>query len=87
MNLDKAKIYVKGGRGGDGSISFRREKYIPRGGPNGGDGGSGGSVVLKATEGMTTLIDLRYKPHQTADNGQHGMGKLRNGRERGGSGC
>ena len=79
MNLDKAKIYVKGGKGGDGSISFRREKYIPRGGPNGGDGGSGGSVVLKATEGMTTLIDLRYKPHQTADNGQHGMGKLRNG--------
>ena len=64
MNLDKAKIYVKGGKGGDGSISFRREKYIPRGGPNGGDGGSGGSVVLKATEGMTTLIDLRYRPHQ-----------------------
>ena len=79
MDLDKAKIYVKGGKGGDGCISFRREKYIPRGGPKGGDGGSGGSIVLEATAGMTTLIDLRYKPHQTADNGQHGMGKLRNG--------
>jgi len=79
MDLDKAKIYVTGGKGGDGCISFRREKYIPRGGPNGGDGGNGGSIVLEATAGMTTLIDLRYKPHQTADNGQHGMGKLRNG--------
>ena len=79
MNLDTAKIYVKGGNGGDGCISFRREKHIPRGGPNGGDGGNGGSIVLQATKEMTTLIDLRYRPHQTADDGQHGMGKLRNG--------
>ena len=79
MNLDTAKIYVKGGKGGDGCISFRREKHIPRGGPNGGDGGNGGSIVLQATKEMTTLIDLRYRPHQTADDGQHGMGKLRNG--------
>ncbi|HIM10619.1 TPA: GTPase ObgE [Candidatus Poribacteria bacterium] len=79
MNLDTAKIYVKGGKGGDGCISFRREKHIPRGGPNGGDGGNGGSIVLQATKEMTTFIDLRYRPHQTADDGQHGMGKLRNG--------
>ena len=79
MNLDKTKIYVKGGKGGDGCISFRREKHIPRGGPNGGDGGSGGSIILQATEDMTTLIDLRYRPHQTANSGQHGTGKLRNG--------
>jgi len=79
VNLDTAKIYVKGGKGGDGCISFRREKHIPRGGPNGGDGGNGGSIVLQATKEMTTLIDLRYRPHQTADDGQHGMGKLRNG--------
>ncbi len=79
MNLDTTKIYVKGGKGGDGCISFRREKHIPRGGPNGGDGGNGGSIVLQATKEMTTLIDLRYRPHQTADDGQHGMGKLRNG--------
>jgi len=79
VNLDTAKIYVKGGKGGDGCISFRREKHIPRGGPNGGDGGNGGSIVLQATKEMTTFIDLRYRPHQTADDGQHGMGKLRNG--------
>ena len=79
MNLDTTKIYVKGGKGGDGCISFRREKHIPRGGPNGGDGGNGGSIVLQATKEMTTFIDLRYRPHQTADDGQHGMGKLRNG--------
>jgi len=79
VNLDTTKIYVKGGKGGDGCISFRREKHIPRGGPNGGDGGNGGSIVLQATKEMTTLIDLRYRPHQTADDGQHGMGKLRNG--------
>ena len=79
MNTDTAKIYAKGGRGGNGCISFRREKFVPRGGPNGGDGGRGGSVVLEVAEGISTLIDFRYNPHQVAGNGQHGMGKLMHG--------
>ena len=81
MNIDTAKTYAKGGGGGNGCISFRREKYVPRGGPNGGDGGRGGSVILEAAEGLSTLIDLRYNPHQTAENGQHGMGKLMHGKD------
>ncbi len=79
MNVDTAKIFVKGGRGGNGCISFRREKYVPRGGPNGGDGGHGGSVILQASEGLSTLIDLRHNPQQIADDGKHGMGKLMHG--------
>ena len=79
MNTDTAKIYAKGGRGGNGCISFRREKFVPRGGPNGGDGGRGGSVILEVAEGISTLIDFRYNPHQVAENGQHGMGKLMHG--------
>jgi GTP-binding protein len=79
MNIDTAKIYAKGGRGGNGCISFRREKFVPRGGPNGGDGGHGGSVILEAVEGISTLIDLRHNLHQVAENGQHGMGKLMHG--------
>ena len=79
MNTDTAKIYAKGGRGGNGCISFRREKFVPRGGPNGGDGGKGGSVILEVADGISTLIDFRYSPHQAAENGQHGMGKLRHG--------
>jgi GTP-binding protein len=77
--LDQAKIYVKGGDGGDGCISFRREKYIPRGGPNGGDGGRGGSVVARADEALNTLIDYRYRQHFRAQRGAHGMGKERTG--------
>ncbi len=79
LNTDTAKIYAKGGMGGNGCISFRREKFVPRGGPNGGDGGHGGSVILEVAEGISTLIDCRYNPHQVADNGQHGMGKLMHG--------
>ncbi len=79
MNTDTAKIVAKAGSGGNGCISFRREKFVPRGGPNGGDGGQGGSVILEVAEGISTLIDLRYTPHQVAENGQHGMGKLRHG--------
>ena len=79
MNTDTAKIYAKGGRGGNGCISFRREKFVPRGGPNGGDGGQGGSVLLEVADGISTLIDFRYNPHQVAENGQHGMGKLMHG--------
>ena len=81
MHVDTAKIHVKGGKGGDGCISFRRERHTPRGGPNGGDGGNGGSVILEATEGMSTLIDLRYNAQQTADRGQHGMGKETHGKD------
>ena len=81
MKVDTAKIYVKGGRGGNGCISFRREKYVPRGGPNGGDGGRGGSVILEATDGMSTLLDLRYSPHQVGGDGQHGMGKQMHGKD------
>ena len=81
LNVDTAQIQAKGGNGGNGCIAFRREKYVPHGGPNGGDGGKGGDVILESIEGMTTLIDLKYQQHQRADNGQHGMGKLRNGKD------
>ena len=81
MNVDTATIHVKGGSGGNGCISFRREKYVPRGGPNGGDGGRGGNVILEAAEGLSTLLDLKYQPRQKAHDGQHGKGKLRHGKE------
>lgn len=77
--MDTARIEVKAGDGGNGCISFRREKFVPRGGPDGGDGGSGGNVVLIATLGMSTLIDLRHNPRQVAENGGHGTGKQRSG--------
>ncbi|MEM9442822.1 MAG: GTPase ObgE, partial [Pseudomonadota bacterium] len=77
--LDQAKIYVKAGSGGAGCVSFRREKYIPRGGPNGGDGGDGGDVLAEVDEGLNTLIDFRYKQHFKAKRGTHGMGSNRSG--------
>jgi GTP-binding protein len=77
--MDTARIQVKAGDGGNGCISFRREKFVPRGGPDGGDGGNGGNIVLVATLGMSTLIDLRHNPRQVADNGGHGTGKQRYG--------
>jgi len=77
--LDQAKIYVKGGDGGAGCISFRREKFIPRGGPNGGDGGRGGRVTARASADLNTLIDYRYRQHFRAGRGQHGMGRERTG--------
>ena len=77
--LDQAKIYVKGGDGGAGCVSFRREKFIPRGGPNGGDGGNGGHVFARVNEGLNTLIDFRYKQHFKAKRGTHGMGSNRTG--------
>jgi len=77
--LDEAKIYVKAGDGGDGCVSFRREKYIARGGPNGGDGGRGGSVIARAAAELNTLIDYRYKQHFRAPRGGHGMGRDRTG--------
>ena len=77
--MDTARIYVKAGNGGNGCISFRREKYVPRGGPDGGDGGNGGNVIVIATLGMSTLIDLHHNPRQVAENGSHGAGKQRDG--------
>jgi len=77
--LDQAKIYVKAGDGGGGSISFRREKFIEFGGPDGGDGGRGGDVWLEAVNGLNTLIDYRYQQHFKAKTGVHGMGRNRTG--------
>ncbi|MCP3970313.1 MAG: GTPase ObgE [Rhodobacteraceae bacterium] len=79
--LDLAKIYIRSGSGGNGAVSFRREKYIEYGGPDGGDGGGGGDVVAEAVEGLNTLIDFRYQQHFFAKNGQGGMGKQRTGRD------
>jgi GTP-binding protein len=78
--LDEAKIFIKSGDGGAGAVSFRREKYIPRGGPDGGDGQRGGSVIFVASESMNTLIDFRYTQHFKASKGGHGMGRLRSGK-------
>src|SRR5690242_7482082 len=77
--LDEAKIYVSSGAGGNGCISFRREKFIEYGGPNGGDGGRGGDVVVECVDGLNTLIDYRYQQHFKASTGTHGMGKDRHG--------
>jgi len=77
--LDEAKVYIASGAGGNGCVSFRREKFIEFGGPNGGDGGSGGDVVVEAVTGLNTLIDYRYQQHFKAQRGGNGMGKDRAG--------
>jgi GTPase len=77
--LDQAKIYIRSGNGGNGSSSFRREKYIEYGGPDGGDGGRGGDVVIEAVDGLNTLIDYRYLQHFKADPGKKGMGRQKHG--------
>ena len=77
--LDEAKVYVRSGDGGNGCVSFRREKFIEFGGPDGGDGGKGGDVVAQAVDGLNTLIDYRYQQHFKAKNGRAGMGKDRHG--------
>ena len=77
--LDKAKIHIRAGDGGNGAASFRREKYIEYGGPNGGDGGRGGDVIFRAVPNVNTLIDYRFKTHFAAQRGQNGMGKMRTG--------
>ena len=77
--LDQCKIYIRSGNGGAGAVSFRREKFIPNGGPDGGDGGRGGDVWIEAVDGLNTLIDYRYQQHFKADTGVHGMGRQMHG--------
>jgi GTP-binding protein len=77
--LDQAKIYIRSGAGGPGAVSFRREKYVEYGGPDGGDGGKGGDIIFEAVEGLNTLIDFRYTQHFKAQRGVHGAGKNRTG--------
>lgn len=77
--IDQVKIFVRGGRGGNGAASFRREKYVPRGGPDGGNGGDGGNVILVASPQKNTLIHLSYRPHLRAEGGGHGQGSNKNG--------
>lgn len=79
--IDYVKIHVKAGDGGRGCVSFRREKFVPHGGPDGGDGGRGGHVILKATSRMNTLLDFKYKKEYRAKRGMHGMGKNMHGKD------
>jgi GTP-binding protein len=78
--IDEAKFFVKAGDGGNGCVSFRREKFVPRGGPDGGDGGDGGDVIIEAAKRLVSLIDFRYRSHFIADKGTHGQGKKKHGR-------
>ena len=80
MFIDRAVVHVVGGAGGAGACSFRREKFVPKGGPDGGDGGSGGSVFVRADPNLATLLDYRYRTHWKAERGQHGKGKNMTGR-------
>ncbi|MFZ5439010.1 MAG: GTPase ObgE [Myxococcota bacterium] len=78
--VDQVRIYVKAGDGGNGAVAFRREKYVDKGGPSGGDGGNGGSVIFEADPQLTTLLDFRFQQHHRAQSGQHGMGSDMNGK-------
>ena len=80
MFIDRVRIWAKGGKGGDGCSSFRREKYVPKGGPDGGDGGHGGSVILEVDPQLNNLVHLKFQPHQFAERGRHGMGSLKTGK-------
>lgn len=80
MFVDQVKIYVKGGDGGNGMVAFRREKYVPNGGPAGGDGGKGANVIFEVNEGLRTLMDFRYQRHFKAPRGEHGMSKSMHGK-------
>jgi len=78
--IDEAKFFVKAGDGGNGCISFRREKFVPKGGPDGGDGGNGGDVIIETAKRLVSLTDFRYRSHFIADKGSHGLGKKKHGR-------
>jgi GTP-binding protein len=78
--IDQVKVYIKAGDGGRGCVSFRREKYVPKGGPNGGDGGRGAHIIFKATGNINTLLDIKYQQQYMAEKGQHGMGKDMHGK-------
>ena len=80
MFVDRAKIQIKSGKGGNGAVSFRREPFVPEGGPDGGDGGKGGDVIFTADENLRTLMDFRYKRKYEAENGQDGMKKKKYGK-------
>jgi GTP-binding protein len=79
--VDYVKIKVKAGKGGDGCVSFRREKYVPRGGPDGGDGGNGGNVIIEGDKNLMTLLDYKYKRFYKAEDGKHGKGKNMKGKD------
>ena len=78
--IDEVKVFVRAGNGGNGCISFRREKYVPKGGPDGGNGGHGGNVVIRADRQLNTLLDYKYRRHYEAERGEHGRGKKQDGR-------
>ena len=80
MFVDRVKVFVQAGNGGRGSVSFRREKFVPKGGPDGGDGGRGGNVILQADRHVDNLVNLFYEPLIKAKNGGHGKGKKMSGR-------
>ena len=80
MFIDEAKIYVKAGGGGDGCLSFRREKHVPRGGPDGGDGGDGGDIIIEINSHLNTLIDFKYRQHYKSERGKHGQGANKHGK-------
>ena len=79
MFVDQARIYVKSGDGGNGAVAFRREKYVPQGGPAGGDGGKGADIIFRAEQGLRSLMDFRYRRHYKGERGQNGQGKNRHG--------
>ena len=81
MFIDEAKIRVKAGDGGNGCMAFRREKFVPRGGPSGGDGGKGGDVIMESSERHNTLVHFRFNPEYKAQRGRHGEGSNNTGRE------
>lgn len=80
MFVDQVKVFVKAGDGGNGLVAYRREKYVPLGGPAGGDGGNGGDVIFKVDEGLNTLMDFRYQRHFKAKRGENGMSKGQHGK-------